>query len=213
MLAGPMTATTVPPWTDPRDGLPLLRATPDAWLAGARCDLNALLGDHAHCELKAASAALSLIGRGADDRELVRSMIALAHEEMRHFRQVVDVLESRGGALTPPAPDRYVARLRDWSFREPGGLGSRVDRLLVCAFVEARSCERFRILAAGLAGEEPELAGFYLRLADAESRHWETFRDLARVQCPPPGVDRRLHAMAEVEAEIVGELPLGPRMH
>jgi len=210
-----MTETTALPWTDPRDGLPLLRPTPEAWLAGARADLNALLVDHAHCELKAASAALSLIGRCADDAELVRSMLALSHEEMRHFRQVLDVLEARGGALTPPRPDRYVARLRDWSFREPGGLGSRVDRLLVCAFVEARSCERFRILAAGLAGDAGAgtLGTFYLRLADAESRHWETFRDLAIAHGPRDAVTRRLEAMAGAEAGIVGELPLGPRMH
>lgn len=205
------------PWSSVLDGLPLRRATDARWIAAARAGLDALLVDHAHCEQKAASTALSLIGKCAEDPVVVRSMLALAHEEMHHFRQVVDRLEARGAMLTNPLPDRYVRRLRDWSFRHRGGIGARVDLFLASAFVEARSCERFRILAADFLGDaDPglrDLGGFYLRLADAEARHWETFRDLALRHAPEASVARRLEETAEAEAAIVAELPVEPRMH
>ncbi len=221
------------PWADPRDGLPLRRATPRAWLEVALADLDALLVDHAHCEQKAANTAIALIGRFPDHPGLARGMIALAHEEMRHFRQVLDVIEERGCTLTKPASDTYVGELRDWGFRNRGGLGALGDLLLVSAFVEARSCERFRLLAEGLAacdggpaeGTEPadpalpgaeeaaSLSRFYARLADAEGRHWELFRDLALDAAPAKSVERRLEEMAEAEAEIMSRRPLAPRMH
>jgi tRNA-(ms[2]io[6]A)-hydroxylase len=197
--------------------LPLVSNTPPDWTRAALRGLDALLVDHAHCEQKAASLALSLIGRFSEDAELVRAMLALALEEMRHFRQVLDRIAARGGSLTPPLPDPYVRRLRDWSFRHRGGIGPRVDLLLVCAFVEARSCERFRLLAAALpADPDPgrrELGRFYRQLADAEARHWETFRGFARRHGDPHAVDRRIEEMARAEAEVVASLPLEPRMH
>jgi tRNA-(ms[2]io[6]A)-hydroxylase len=201
------------PWTDPLAGLPLRFATPRAWVDTARANLDALLVDHAHCEEKAASQALALIGRFPEHPGLARGMIALAHEEMRHFRQVLDRLEERGGRLTKPLPDRYVRALREWGFRHRGGIGALGDLLLVSAFVEARSCERFRVLAEGLAADEPALAGFYLRLADAEGRHWELFRDLAYEAGPKAAVGERLGEMAEAEAAIVRARPIEPRMH
>ncbi len=201
------------PWADPLEGLPLRFATPPAWVETARANLDALLVDHAHCEEKAASQALALIGRFPEHPGLARGMIALAHEEMRHFRQVLDRLEERGGRLTKPLPDRYVRALREWGFRHRGGIGALGDLLLVSAFVEARSCERFRVLAEGLAGDEPELAQFYLRLADAEGRHWELFRDLAYEAGSKRAVGERLAEMAEAEAAIVRERPIEPRMH
>lgn len=212
-----MTEPATLPWTTTLEGLPLRRATDPAWIDVARADLNGLLVDHAHCEQKAASVALSLIGRCADNPDVVRKMLALAHEEMHHFRQVLDLLERRGGALTKPLPDPYVKRLRDWSFQHRGGIGTRVDLFLASAFVEARSCERFRILASAFhADEDPgtrELGTFYLRLADAEGRHWEMFRDLAFAEGPVGLVEKRLDAMAEAEGEIVASLPVKPRMH
>jgi tRNA-(ms[2]io[6]A)-hydroxylase len=208
--------TQILPWSSSLQGLPLLRETHPDWIAVARADLRALLVDHAHCEQKAASQALSLIGRFPEDGELVRSMVGLAAEEMRHFRRVLDWIDRRGESLTRPAPDPYVQELRSWSFRRPGGLGARVDLLLACAFVEARSCERFRILAGSLLPEEGELrelGGFYLRLADAESRHWETFRNHALRHGPEEAVAARICAMADAEAKVVSRLPVEPRMH
>ena len=216
-----MTTPTVP-WTGRLDGLPLVAETSPDWFAAATRDLDALLVDHAHCELKAASTALSLMGRFADDARLVDRMTALAYEEMAHFRQVHERVIARGGALTPPRPDRYVRQLRDRSFRSQGGVGAKADVLLAAALVEARSCERFRILAEGfaegpVAGLDEQAAAdlglFYLRLADAEGRHWELFRELAMRAAEPAAVERRLGELAEFESDLVAILPLEPRMH
>jgi tRNA-(ms[2]io[6]A)-hydroxylase len=216
-MTGPKIAL---PWTSPLDGLPLRRATSGAWAPAALAALDRLLVDHAHCEQKAAASGLALIGRFPDRPELVRAMVALVHEEMHHFRQVVDLIERRGGALTRPAPDRYVHELRQRGFRDPSGLGAYGDLLLVNAFVEARSCERFRLLAEALlsgGGEGVEdtaaLGHFYRQLAQAEGRHWETFRDLALEAFPAARVERRLAVLAEVEAQIVAARPVEPRMH
>jgi tRNA-(ms[2]io[6]A)-hydroxylase len=210
-----MNAHTTLPWNGPLEGLPLLEATSPDWVGIAAAGLDQLLVDHAHCEQKAASTAIALIGRFPDQPGLARGMIALAHEEMRHFRQVLDLIEERGGTLTKPRPDRYVRSLRDWSFRHRGGVGPLGDLLLVAAFVEARSCERFRLLAEAFLEDEAlvDLGTFYLRLADAEGRHWELFRDLALESGPAEEIRRRLEEMAMAEAEIVASHPLLPRMH
>jgi tRNA-(ms[2]io[6]A)-hydroxylase len=212
-------AAVAVPWTRPLEGLPLRAATSPRWARVALENLDDLLVDHAHCEQKAASTAVALIGRFPDHPGLARSMIALAHEEMHHFRQVLDVIERRGGRLTKPLPDPYVQKLRDWAFRHRGGIGALGDLLLASALVEARSCERFRLLAEALlarppeAGELHELGTFYTRLADAEGRHWTLFRGLAEEAAPSPAVAKRLAEMAEAEGAIVAARPLEPRMH
>lgn len=155
-------------WGSPLDGLPLVRPTSERWATVALSDLDALLCDHAHCEQKAASMALSMIGRFAEQQPLIRPLIALAQEETHHFRQVVDLIEQRGGALTRPKSDRYVGRLRDAGFTSEGGLGALGDLLLVCGLIEARSCERFRLLADALS---QHVEG----LEDADRDQLETF--------------------------------------
>lgn len=211
------------PWTHPLQGLPLVYETSKAWTGVALGDLDALLADHAHCEQKAASMALALIGRFPEHEGLARGMVALAQEEMHHFKQVLDVIETRGGTLTRPRPDPYVRALRDWGFRHPGGVGPLQDLLLVSAFVEARSCERFRLLAQALSDSEEDdlqkrtdlrkLGKFYRNLADAESRHWELFRTLALESGNKEAVQRRMEEMALAEGKIVAQRPLEPRMH
>ncbi|MCI0342947.1 MAG: tRNA-(ms[2]io[6]A)-hydroxylase [Planctomycetales bacterium] len=203
---------------EPLEGLPLTRPTDPGWAAVALGDLPALLSDHAHCEQKAASSAMALVARHPEVPGLPRAMTALAHEEMRHFRQVLDLLEERGGTLGPPPPDAYAGRIRRLSCTLRDGLGSAGDLLLACAFIEARSCERFRLLAGALedGAKVPGprgLAGFYRRLSSAESRHWETFRDLAAGAAGKARVARRLVRLAGAEGEIVASLPLRPRIH
>ena len=193
------------------EGLPLRAETPPEWTEGARSQIGALLADHAHCEQKAASMAMALIGRFPDHPGLARAMLALAQEEMNHFRQVLDRIEARGEILTKPLPDRYVRALREWAFRHRGGVGPLGDLLLVSAFVEARSCERFRLLACTFGDED--LGVFYGHLAEAESRHWERFRDLALAAENSSHVLKRLDDMAEAEASIVLSQPVEPRMH
>ena len=199
------------------EGLPLLRATSAEWAVIATGDLAALLVDHAWCEFKAASAGLGMIGRYPEQPHLVRPMLALAQEEMLHFRQCLDWIEKRGGVLTEVPSDRYVKALRGRFAAEGRGLGSLGDMLMINAFVEARSCERFRMLAAaleGVEGQDGELGGFYARLAEAEARHWETFRELAIDAIGDRArVEARVAEVAVMEAEIIAELPLGPRMH
>ena len=206
---------------DPLTGLPLTYGTPRRWSAVALEQIDLLLSDHAHCEQKAASPALSIIAKCPGDELVVSRMIALAQEEIHHFRQVHRLILERGGTLGPPRSDRYVKRLRAAGFQRAGGLGARVDLLLINGFIEARSCERFRLLAAGLARDEGELeatgrerlAEFYSRLSAAEGRHWELFCELACRFAPQEQVARRLASLGELEGEIVADLPLEPRMH
>ena len=145
-------------------------------------------------------------------------MLGLASEEIQHFRQVLDLLEGRGLELGAPRPDRYVKELRQRFCSEGVGLGGVGDVLLVGAFVEARSCERFRLLAQALAeragsDDDRNLGRFYARLAEAEGRHWELFRFLAETVRPKEEVQRRLDEVAVMEAEVVAGLPREARMH
>lgn len=205
------------PWATPLQGLPLLVCTPPEWATLATSQLDFLLCDHAHCEQKAAGAAMGLMARFPEHVEMVRPMLALAHEELHHFRQVLDLIQQRGGQLTRPAPDFYVRELRQKLFRAAGGLGPYGDVLVVNAFVEARSCERFRRLAERLTSEpahdNAHLAQFYTTLAGAEERHWEMFRDLAAHAYGADRTDKRIAQTAEIEAEIIRARPLVPRMH
>ncbi len=158
-----------------------------------------------------------MIARFPGHPGLVRPMLALAQEEMLHFRQCMDRLDERGRVLGVPPADRYVRALRGRFAAEGHGLGALGDMLIVNAFVEARSCERFRLLAralCGRAGPDGELGEFYARLAEAEGRHWETFRDLAARELGDAArIDQRIEEVAAMEAEVVQELPVGVRMH
>jgi len=185
-------------------------ATDDSWAEKAAADLDGVLVDHAHCEMKAASNALSLVVRHPDDLDLVRALTELAREELDHFRRVVDFLERRGLALGPPPVDDYAAALRRATTRLPASsLPLVVDRLLFSALIEARSCERFKLLLAALpSGTAPELRAFYEELFACEARHYRTYVDLA-VQATGEGargrsdVEARLAVLAEAEARIV----------
>ena len=196
---------------DPLEGLPLSAPTSPRWIEVAGADLDALLIDHAHCELKAAANAMSMAGRYADETELVGDLTVLAREELRHFALVHAQVRARGLRLTRPGPDRYVRRLaRQIRHGVPRPIGL-LDQLLVCGFVEARSCERFRLLArAPLAGD---LRAFYRELAGAESRHFELFFRHAAAVAGREVTDARVRELKELEAALVRELPIEPRMH
>ncbi len=187
--------------------------TDGAWAAAAMRDVDTVLIDHAHCELKAASNALSLAARHFGDPELARALTELAREEIEHFQRVVDLLAGRHVTLGPPPVDSYAADLR----RAANGLArdsrygrvtARVDRLLVAALIEARSCERFQLLAEAARVEDAELHALWAELLASEARHYRTFVDLA---VRTAGGDRvcviaRLERLAEVEGRIVGAL-------
>jgi tRNA-(ms[2]io[6]A)-hydroxylase len=180
-------------------------------------DLDGVLVDHAHCEMKAATNALSLAVRHPGDLGLVRALTRLAEEELDHFRRVVDVLEARGLALGVPPVDDYAADLRRAASRlRTPEIPLAVDRLLVSALIEARSCERFKLLLEVLPPDVPhDLAAFYRELFEAEARHYRTYVDLAtwaaraggiREDVAPSVVDRRLATLADEEAAIVRAL-------
>jgi tRNA-(ms[2]io[6]A)-hydroxylase len=196
--------------------LSLKTETDAAWAEEAMRDLDRVLVDHAHCEMKAASNALSLAARHPDVPAVVRALTALAREEIDHFQRVLTMLEERGLPLGPPPVDAYAAALRKASTFDVKGqrLGPLVDRLLVGALIEARSCERFKLLAEALArAGETDVSGFYAELLAAEARHYRELVDLAVVaaNAAAPGATRaevlaRLEVLAEREGAIVRDL-------
>jgi tRNA-(ms[2]io[6]A)-hydroxylase len=192
----------------------LKRPTDRGWATEALLDVDAVLVDHAHCEMKAASNVLSLAGRSPADFELVRALTDLAREEIDHFQRVLSMLAVRGVALGPPPVDVYAVELR----REARGLPREphvtpfVDRLLVGALIEARSCERFKLLAEATAGQtrHADLHRMWSDLLAAEARHYRTFVDLAiRAAGADFPVAARLEQLADLEGAIVGALARG----
>lgn len=196
----------------------LTQPTETRWADVALANLSLLLQDHAHCELKAASNALSLAARFPEYGDVARELALIAEEELRHFRAVLDELTRRGLTLGKPETDVYAAELR--KLTRVGRYGAPedplVDRLLVAAIIEARSCERFKLIidALRVRQDEPALLAFYEDLFASEARHYRTFVDLAEsVKGDQAVVRQRLEGMARAEGELVGRLGIGPTMH
>jgi tRNA 2-(methylsulfanyl)-N6-isopentenyladenosine37 hydroxylase len=171
--------------------------TPDAWVAWALDNPALLLVDHAQCEKKAASTAMSLLYRYVDQPLLLTKMSQLAREELLHFEQVVGLMESRGIAYRHLSASRYAEGLRcRVRGEEPGRL---VDILIVGAYIEARSCERFARLIPYL---DDELAKFYRSLVKSEGRHYEDYLMLAR-GVATESVEERVAYFAECERALI----------
>ncbi|MFT7246334.1 MAG: tRNA-(ms[2]io[6]A)-hydroxylase, partial [Candidatus Azotimanducaceae bacterium] len=153
----------------------LLCSTPDAWLEEATRQLPVLLMDHANCEKKAASTALNLMYRYVLHPDLLQQLSRLAREELRHFEQVLEIMQDRGIQYEQISSARYAGELRK-SVRthEPARL---IDMMVVSAIVEARSCERFSRLIDVL---DDELASFYGSLLKSEARHFKIYLDFAK---------------------------------
>ena len=183
--------------------------SPAGWLEAVLCDFDAFLLDHASSERKASAQALSLVAHYADREDLVEAMIDLAREELAHFQQVVRILSARGLTLVPDRRDRYVGELRHHIRR--GSDDYFLDRLLLCGIVEARGCERFRLIASAL--PRGELANFYHEISASEASHEALFIDLARTYFPGSTVDRRLEEFLDLEAEILCDLPFLAALH
>ena len=190
----------------------LKQATDGGWAAQALRDVDAVLVDHAHCELKAASNALSLIARYPGDIELARLLADLASDEIGHLQRVIAILASRGVAFERPAVDTYASELLREARRLPRepSIGPLGDRLLVGALIEARSCERFRLLVEETTNRptHSDLHALWKELLAAEARHYRTFVDLA-VRSAGGNVLRvgaRLEHLAELEGGIVRSL-------
>lgn len=189
--------------------LHLLQPTSPSWVDAASSDLDGLLADHAHCELKAAQSALSMVARfGGEAPQLIEPLSSLAREETQHFRQVHERLKARGVELPKPEPDAYVRELQAQARKDRQEV--LLDRLLVSALIEGRSCERFKLLAEGLVNED--LREFYRGLMAAEARHFTLFSGLAE-SIYGAKARQRLAVLAAREAEVAVHLPLGPTVH
>ena len=173
-------------------------ATPDRWIENALENQSLMLIDHANCEKKAASTALSLINRYTDNFELLNKMSRLAREEMRHFEQVIALMKRRKIPYEHVSASRYAAGLRELARKEdPAKL---VDVLIIGAFIEARSCERFALLAPHL---DAELKRFYLSLLKSEARHYQDYLKLAKTVAGDQSIDDRIEAIAQRERELI----------
>lgn len=187
----------------------LLRATDADWVAAVLADFPAFLADHASCEKKASGMALAMAAHYPDRPTLLAAMTDLAVEELGHYREVVRLLIELGLAPRPDVRDPYVNALNAEVRR--GSMEYLLDRLLVGAVVERRGAERFGLLADALA--DPALAKFYRAIAASEGRHWRTFVELAKAECPAEDVTGRLDELLRREAEIVAGLPPRAALH
>jgi tRNA 2-(methylsulfanyl)-N6-isopentenyladenosine37 hydroxylase len=193
--------------------LGLLTPTDPAWTQVAEANLDQLLSDHAHCELKAAQSALSLLGRYAGEMPgLLEPLTALAREETQHFAEVQGRLRARGGVLALPERDDYVVALRGAASRtRPTDQPVLLDRLLIAALIEGRSCERFRLLSEHLS--DVALGRFYRDLMAAEAKHFTLFSTLAAESFGADESRRRFEQLARCEAAVAERLPFGPTVH
>jgi tRNA-(ms[2]io[6]A)-hydroxylase len=189
--------------------LSLASSTPLGWAERVLADLDALLIDHAHCEKKAAGSAVNLVFRYPQHAFLALPLSRLAREELVHFEQVLERLAVRGVKFRAQKASPYAGRLRQASRgEEPGQL---IDALLCSALIEARSCERFKLLAE--AAQDADLAAFYRGLLAAEARHHGIYLELAAQLAPDATLRARLGELAEHEAQVLAESPAMPRMH
>jgi len=188
-----------------------IRPSSDAWVQAACADLGTLLVDHAHCEKRAASTAVRYLFKYPDWPALVGAMSRLAREELVHFERVLKELEARGVPFRGLPSANYAAALFAL-VRSDDARARKVDELLCCALIEARSHERFVRLGAALPADEARLARFYGELAEAEARHGEIYVELAEEAAGGP-VTRRLEELAAAEGEIVARSGQPTRMH
>lgn len=177
-------------------------ATPQKWLADALAHPQILLVDHANCEKKAASTAMNLIYRYTDDFDLLNKMSRLAREELRHFEQVVALMKKRGIEYAHVDAARYAIGLRSAvrSNSSRAGKEKLVDILVVGAFIEARSCERFHALAPHV---DTELGDFYRSLLKSESRHFKDYLTLAGRYAGAAELAERVAIFAALERELI----------
>ena len=171
------------------------------WVNIVEGNIDEILTDHAWCEQKAATNALSLIINNPNYPELVSALLIIVKEEVAHFEMVHNLILSRGKTLGIERRDNYVGEL--YKFMQKGGSrkSSLVDRLLFSAMIEARSCERFRVLSENIKDEE--LAKFYRDLMISEAGHYTTFIGFARQYGDGIDVDKRWKEWLEFEADVI----------
>jgi tRNA-(ms[2]io[6]A)-hydroxylase len=194
--------------------LPLRYVTPPQWAEGVLAEPLALLNDHAHLEKKAATNALELLNRWPEPNppeNWVTAMTAVARDEVEHLAVVSRLLARRGGRLTKSHANPYAAELHKL-VRRGKGTEELVDRLMISSLIEARSCERFKLLADAVK-DDKELGKLYKGLWASEHGHYLSFIQLAEQVLPGRAVEKRWSEMLDEEARIIRRQPRGPRMH
>ena len=181
--------------------LGLKLATDPRWVNLVETNIEEVLTDHAWCEQKAATNAITIITLNSEHTELVTELLLLAQEELEHFQMVHDIIKKRGYTLGRERKDSYVNEL--YKFMNKGGsrLQSMVDRLLFSAMIEARSCERFKLLSNKI--KDPELSKFYHDLMISEAGHYTTFLKFARQYGKDIDVDKRWKELIDFEAIVI----------
>ena len=180
-------------------GLKLL--TDPRWANIAEGNLEEILTDHAWCEQKAASNAISLITNNSEYEDLVHELTAIAIEEMEHFKMVIDIIKERGYTLGRERKDDYGGQLMKFSKKDGSRNMAFIDRLLFAAMIEARSCERFRVLSQNI--QDKDLAKFYHDLMVSEANHYTTFLNFARKYTVDVDVEKRWKEWLEFEGKLI----------
>ena len=192
--------------------LGLALPTDPRWVDIAEKRIEDILIDHAYCEQKAASSCISLIIQYPEMEKLVATLTPIVAEEWGHFERVLEQLEKRGFKFGFPRKDEYVEKLHGIIRKGGSREDQMVERLLLNALIEARSCERFRLLSKDIA--DVELSKFYYELMVSEAGHYKTFLSLAKEYKNPKWVEGRWRELLEEEAVIVKSLSVrGDRMH
>ena len=186
--------------------------TDPRWVNLAEKSLEEILTDHAYCEQKAATQCISLIQLYPDKNRLVEEVSPVVTEEWGHFRMVVAEMKKRNLTLGFQRKDEYVAELNKFILKGGSRENRLIEKLLVCALIEARSCERFRVLSLGLS--DPDLQEFYHKFMVSEAGHYRLFLDLAEEYGNREMVRKRWQEYLNHEAEIIRNMTLrGDRMH
>lgn len=185
--------------------------TDPRWVNIAEKNIEEVLTDHAFCEQKATSTAISLIVSFPEYSELVEAMIVLVKEEISHFKMVHDHILARGWKLGRDRKDEYVAKLLQFFPKGGSRTTQLVHRLLYAALIEARSCERFKLLSENISDQE--LATFYKNLMVSEANHYTMFLGFARQYGDRTEVDEKWDALLDFEAEIMKDLGTKETMH
>lgn len=186
--------------------------TDPRWVNLAEIDLAEILTDHAYCEQKAATSCISLIQAYPERTELVEELAPIVTEEWGHFRMVLAELKKRDLALGRQRKDEYVNQLLEFQRKGVSRDEALMERLLICALIEARSCERFRLLSLHIADEA--LRGWYHKFMVAEAGHYRLFLDLAELYFGKEKTRNRWQEFLQHEAFIVQKLtPRGDRIH
>ncbi len=182
--------------------LKLQLPTDPTWVKNVvESNIEELLIDHAYCEQKAATNAITLIVQNPNLSDLVQQMIALVQEEMDHFKRVHEIILQRGYVLGKERKDDYVNELRKFIIVGGGREAQLIDRLLFSAMIEARSCERFKVLSENI--NDKQLSEFYHELMISEATHYTMFINLARKHAVAIDVDKRWKEFLAFEAQVV----------